>query len=78
MMIHQYYTYVLKNMSFQNKLILEIYNKEKHLEDNFFVLKEQMSSVEKKLNIYIEMINIMNIILVGLFFLQVCILFKLF
>lgn len=78
MMIDQYYIHVLKNMSFQNKLILEIYNKEKQLEDNFFVLKEQMSSVEKKLNYYIDMINIMNIILVGSFFLQLCILFKLF
>ena len=77
-MIDQYYIHVLKNMSFQNRLILEIYNKEKQLEDNFFVLKEQMSSIEKKLNYYIDMINIMNIILVGSFFLQLCILFKLF
>ena len=78
-MFTQYYTiYILKNMSFQNKLILELYNKEKQLEENIVILKEQINSVEVKLNHYIDMLNIMNIMLVGSFFLQVCILFKLF
>ena len=73
-MIH-YYIHFLKNMSFQNKLILDVYNKEKNIEQSLYILNEQLTHIETKLY-YMYIINLFNIMLV--FFILSKYFFKLF
>jgi hypothetical protein len=61
--MNHYYIHFLKNMIFQNKLILDIYNKEKNIEQCLYMLNEKLTHIETKLY-YINIINLFNLILV--------------
>lgn len=81
-MFKEYYLYLLENIIFQDKMLIENDKNLKKINKNTIEFNqsfnERILNVENKLDKYIDRINTLNILMVGIFFLQVCIMLRIF